>query len=81
MAVCVAWRIATVGRSTAAAIKRTTTIFFEALHLQNDWSENGSLDGIEPCLLDALTNGSVEAPSDMGWHTRDKSTVLNTAFP
>ncbi len=65
MGVCVAWRIATVGRRTAAAIKRTTTIFFEAIHLQEDNSGHGSRNKVEPCLRDALTNASVEASRDI----------------
>ena len=67
--VSVAWRMATVGRSTAAAIKRTTTIFFEALHLQEDNSGHGTRDKVEPCLRDALTTASVESPNywEMGY--------------
>ena len=66
LGVCVAWRIAIVGRSTAAAIKRTTTIFFEAIHPQEENSGHGTRDKVEPCLRDALTTASVEAPNLLG---------------
>jgi hypothetical protein len=38
--VSVAWRMATVGSRTAAAINRARTIFFEIFHLSNEHSVN-----------------------------------------
>ena len=44
--VSTAWRMATVGSKTAAAMSRIRAIFFECLHLRDDSS------GIYRCLTD-----------------------------